>query len=181
MLILTVPHVCYDILGISDGKTVRVQDPTCDQNAHRYADIIKEENPDAILIKSRTTRTICDNNRKQCRNTSMRKRLRQKMKKHESDFTVIDIHSFPNGESYSVLGEPDVVLLDTYTSDEYNLLFDLLESNNIFVVGLIGDEMNDIQAEAREYGGRAILIELHYDLPDATVIKIGKIIAGLPH
>lgn len=194
MLILVASHVCYNILGILEEITAEeledarivFWDPGCDKNTRKYAKWIQEENPGSILLQSKTARAICDNNRMVCRNTPMRKKLRKLLEEYGEDAIVIDIHSYPSGKSWKLLWDPETVLLDIYQSEETMKLFGMfreggdgadVEDGSVDSVAIIGSTVNDIQLETRQYGGKAVLLELWDKLGEDDVRKIGKIIS----
>ena len=172
MLLITAPHVCFVILGLFFGLPIEMIDHGCDMNTRKYSKIIHKENPDSILIQSRTSRMECDNNRMICRGTPMRRRLTKAYKKFASDFVVVDVHSFPS-EQFS--GNSQIILLDTHMSKETKSLYKYL-SKHFDTKILQGSTLNDIQHQAREFGGKGILIELWDKLSEQDVELIGKII-----
>ena len=153
-LIITSPHVCPNL---------NVLDPSCDVNSLMYAKLIAKSIRSSILIRSRTKRSSCDNNRHMCRSTHMRRRLRSEMKKMTPNYVVLDVHSYPRG-SFDFIRKPNVVLLDIYNSFLVKLLYRALKKHKVNVIILNGSLVNDIVVEAYELGGFGVLLEIqvHY-------------------
>jgi len=168
MIVIVAPHACLLSLPWKD-----LIDSGCDQNSHKYAKILHSEIPSKILI-SRTLRSICDNNRIECRNTYMRKRLRQLFLTGQI-FIILEIHTFLNSRSFKLSTNPEMVILKTL-SKHSRLLYKYLIQHNIKTEFLRGSFLNDIQLEANEYNVDAILLEFRLDLDNERVKEIAQII-----
>jgi len=163
LVIITVSHACIYSSLIDKG---------CDRNTISYARRIHRRIPGSVIVQSRTLRRICDNNRIICRSTPMRKRLRRIMKANTPNFIVIDVHSFPPTEEL-----PKVTLLDTHKSEETLAIYSAIKTSNIDKVAIMkGSHLNDIQKEAREWGGQAIILEIRDNIPANIINRIAAAI-----
>ena len=166
-VILTAPHVCLDTRG-------RLIDPGCDLNTDKYVMHLSNTIENSIVILSRTPRKRLDNNRREARNSNMRRRLRNVMKTYHS-FILFDIHSFTHGSDFNIDANPDIVLL--YLNSGRRLTRMLLKNMaryNVSVVAIPGSTVNDIMMEASEYGVTSTLIEIR-DSIDANGEKFTSI------
>ena len=165
-LIITVPHAC---------TVDTFLDEDCDLNSEEIAQIVHKRIKSSLLVISDIPRFACDNNRKKCRTSNMRKKLRFLLEEYQESSLIIDIHTFQSGSSFDINFEPDVILLDTHLSEETKTLAKELVKANFTIVVFQGVE-NDIQTETREFGGKAVLIEFHQRISNTNVKLIASII-----
>ena len=169
--IVYAPHVCNVILS-------EIFDPGCDYRSRVFAKILSKQIPKSKLILSRTQRAECDNNRKWCRNTPSRIRLRKEMETFRENFLVIEVHTFSDVEQYwrkNVAREPDIVILVVNNIIPSVKAYGVLSKE--FDVDIIqASKTNDVQIEVKEYGGKGILLELNQRLSNPQIIRIGKIL-----
>ena len=153
-IVITVPHNCV----VPEKK-----DPGCDLHARYFATRIALSNKHSNLILSNNTRALCDNNRPKCRHaTRFRERIRAALDAGAT--MVLDIHTFRDPLSWK--NKPlEVVLLDNSPRPlpETIALQHTLAQHDLIVDTLRGGA-NDVQAEARERGVYAILIEVRQDI-----------------
>ncbi len=180
-ILLTVPHsVCpeFDSNDLNsdsndlDTESENSEHP-CDFKAEEMALILKDNlesrGHHVNLELSDTFRAICDLNRRSCRETGFRKRIR---KNSSRDTLILDVHSYPGSDE--TYGQFEFVILDPsgpssaqlqiLRSGMSYLLWIYLLSKGINV-GLLQGKDNDIQDEARELGFICLLLEFNEDLP----------------
>ena len=180
---ITAPHVCIN------NNEHNHNDPGCDRYSKYYAQQMKQSFPksrrkNVHLFLSRTLRNECDNNRIQCRQTPMRKRLRKSMEKYEGDFIGIDIHTFESGDNFQLIekyfGIVEVVVMDTHRTKLVETLLHFLHKAAINAYFIVGSEMNDIQYEAKtKFSGKVILLEIRQQLSKEKLRTIGRVISKL--
>lgn len=173
-VIFTVPHSCI--------LSRPALDPKCDRNSLRFARRLHAAVPGSDLIQSRTLRAECDNNRLWCRaRTPMRRRLTERMSRLRAEgrsLLVVDVHTFGR----SLGGRwPEAALLDTFPiSVETQRLYGELRERGIDVILIPGSTRNDIQLETkRDFGGRAVLLEIFQDLGPDRIDRIGRAVAEI--
>lgn len=178
-IVIASPHAC--IFSVSMGL---FSDPNCDKNSKKFAKRIYQhgvnihQKDSVVLVISKNLRKSCDNNRIACRNSAMRKRLRNFLQNKENEKKekfVFEIHSFSHGKSFDLDTNPDVVLLETGNSEGIiKGLYQELKRNGVFVVLLKGSNQNDIQMELNENGIPGILVEIRTDITNPVLNKIIK-------
>ena len=171
-IIVYVPHVCL---------LMQFFDPSCDYRSKGLGLEISKGIPHSVFISSRTLRAVCDNNRKKCRGTSSRKRLREYM---IGDFTVIEVHTFGGNISHwklKSLTKIEAVILMTPSGERWGTtVYSTLKQKGIIIEKIKGDPLvNDVQLEVYERGGKGILLELNENLSRERAKRIGEIISAL--
>lgn len=167
------------IVAVTHSCLLTRPDPGCDRNSLRFARRIRAGIPGSVLVQSRTRRAECDNNRRACRNTPMRRRLRELMR--QRPFLVVDVHTFD--WPLRVRGRwtrPEVALLDTRPrSGETRGLFRAIVGEGIRAIRVTGTTDNDVQLEARSFGGKAVLLEMYQGLSGDAVDRIARAVRSV--
>lgn len=190
-LIVTVPHHCLH----ESYNDVRPNDVGCDQHSIRNGRIVARTlalraaaserfHPSTVVVPlfpSATPRFACDNNRAQCRNrTPFRQRLTDAMNRigdQQQPFVIVDVHSFRRGNDFRLDTNPEIVLLDTHSTRFVRNAERALRMAGIDVVShprVVGSPVNDVQLEARQRGGDALLVEVREDLSASRVQRVGE-------
>lgn len=157
--VIVAPHVCQP----------HVYDPPCDKNSKEYA-IILHRVLGGFLILSDQIRLVCDQNREQCRNGPLRRRLRELVAKNKKAL-VIEVHSYPVPSSHQDWPLGSVVLYTHGPSQfEYEIATKL---NSKLVAG--NPVVNDIAFEASSngWGHRHVLLELDDANTETDVQNLG--------
>lgn len=139
--------------------------------SEHFCDLIAEDMTNELYTKlsknnqvdieiGKTARPECDLNRIQCRNTSFRRKISQKMQNFD---LILDIHSYPSNSEYGAYQA--VILEDRPLSRDLSSysLYQYLISNGINV-GLLQGRGNDIEDESHEKGIDSFLIEFDEDM-----------------
>lgn len=166
-ILLTVPHA---ICPGNDENDENDEHP-CDFKAEEMALILKDnlefKGHQVNLELGDTLRAICDLNRKRCRKTKFRQRIREEfLDSNDSNNRnlLLDVHSYPDSDE--TYGQFEFVILDAQilkSEISYYLWIYLLSKG--INVGLLQGKDNDIQDESREFGFATVLLEFNEDLP----------------
>lgn len=169
-IIVYAPHVC-----LLTNKRSQI-DPGCDFRSRTYSIILKKV-INGKLILSRTLRSVCDNNRKRCRNTPSRVRLRTAIQNRHSPF-ILEVHTFNRSIGHWRRGkeqDPQIVILEMKFQNTPKRLVSSLKKKGYDVEVLEGSQVNDVQKEVAELGATGMLLELSQDLTPSQIKQIGEI------
>lgn len=165
-IIVYAPHVCM---------VSPLVDPGCDFRSRTYAKVLASKLKGKLIL-SRTLRAECDNNRKRCRSTPSRKRLRESI---TPGSFVLEVHTYNPQTSKWRKGrsqEPEVVILTTGNLLHAERVASSIRRSGFDVEVLRGGEVNDIQKEVRELHANGMLLELSQHLTPKQVRTIGDIL-----
>jgi hypothetical protein len=165
-VLVTVPHaVCV-------SKVYRDCDRLAEQAGRQLATHLR-----AQLLVGDVYRANVDLNRYGARSIGFRVKVRKALADTHVNL-LLDVHSFPNSETWRLYERPDIVVLDNVPMSKHWLKFvqALAKSTDLNVAHLPGGE-NDIVEEARAMGVRAILIEFREGLSAEQLERATKSIS----
>jgi len=147
-ILLTVPHCVR-----KDGGFCTSRD-NCDSKAIAMANVLQQTLPwPTTVILGSVNRLELDLNRIESRNHTFRNQIRNQI---TADTLVIDVHSFPEEETWGRgTWQQAIVLLD---KDPYNVM----QNVNLFNIGPVLEGVNnDIMDECLQSGTRCFLLEVN--------------------
>jgi hypothetical protein len=186
-IIVTCPH------GILTEEVPEVADSTTDGHpfdtaARKCAQLLTsalQRSHRVSLHLSDTPRAICDLNRRSCRDTKFRTKVRKEMTRANDGF-VIDVHSFPRDHSALDLylfhndsywhHDSEGVRTGAYVPTAIVELTVALLYSGISAAYVPNLERNDIISEAAEYQIPGLLVEFDEDLDTRKIRRICRVI-----
>lgn len=164
-ILLTIPHShCIDEEN---------EKHTCDLIALESAILIKKNNYNFSIINGDVSRTTCDLNRKEFRNTQFRKKIRNYINENDIKF-VVDVHSFPNKSNPNL----ETYILDDYKFNPTDYCIDVVNylKKKGVKTKLIKGKNSDIEDEMRMMGFKSFLIEFNESLGKDRLKEIATIL-----
>src|SRR3972149_5346631 len=146
----------------------------CDKLAYKAAQFFAEffnskNQAHVLMLPSTIPRSLQDSNRKEGRDSPLRKQLRIEVNNRTNPF-VLECHSFYDKNKlydiYTGFKDNNVYMISDYAKK--NKLYDKLGEKYIIISGID----NDIQKEMRNMGIPTILIEFYEGLPMKELQKL---------